>query len=309
MAILVFASHLEGQPSLSMARLLGAAAKFGGPVDIIVAGSRVGSVAEDAARYADVRTVLVADSDALEHQPAQLVAPLLAELGGQYDVILAAADAVGKDILPRAAALLDTQPLSDVVAIMDENRFLRPIYAGNALETVSSLDKKKIMTIRLTSFEPVARGGTAQIRALDFDGHDDRVSFIEFSSVDSSRPDLTSARIVVAGGRGLGSKEQFEALIGPLADKLNAAVGASRAAVDSGYAPNDCQVGQTGKVVAPELYFACGISGATQHLAGMKESKVIVAINSDPDAPIFQFADYGLVGDVSQILPALTAKL
>lgn len=310
MSVLVLADHQSGRPSASISRLISGALKLGADVDVIVAGHNVAEVAADAAGYQGVRKVVVADGAALEHQFASTLAKLLIELAPNYDAIVAAANSVGKDVLPRVAAKLDIQQISDVIGIEPDGTFLRPIYAGNAVQKLTTCDVRKVVTIRLTAFEPVGRSDQpSSIENVAAIPTDDRVRFVSYTTSVSSRPDLSSSRVVVSGGRGLGSQERFEALIGPLADKLNGAVGASRAAVDAGYVPNDYQVGQTGKIVAPELYIACGISGAIQHLAGMKESKVIVAINTDADAPIFQFADYGLVADLNDVLPELTAKL
>jgi electron transfer flavoprotein alpha subunit len=286
-----------------------AASKLG-EVHLLVAGSGVGPVAEAAAKIAGVGKVHVADDAAVEHQLAENVAPLVAGLMDHHDAFLAPATTTGKNVAPRVAALLDVMQVSDVIAIEGEDIFQRPIYAGNAIATVRSSDSKKVITVRGTAFEKAAReGGTGELERVEGPADSGLSSFVGAEIAASERPELTSAKIIVSGGRALGSSEQFHALIDPLADKLGAAVGASRAAVDAGYAPNDYQVGQTGKIVAPEVYIAVGISGAIQHLAGMKDSKIIVAINKDEDAPIFQVADFGLVGDLFKLVPELTEKL
>ncbi len=303
MTILVLIEGEAGtvkQPSRSA---LAAAARLGGNVHGLVVGSRAD--AEAAARLPGLSEVLHAE---LAHILAEPVADLIVGLAGDYSHVLAAATASGKNILPRAAALLDVQPISDVTEVMDAETFVRPIYAGNALARVRSADAKKLLTIRAASFDPVpATGGAAPIRAVHI-AESAGSAFVSAEIAHSERPELTAARIIVSGGRGMANAENFH-LLDKLADKLGAAVGASRAAVDAGYAPNDFQVGQTGKIVAPELYIAIGISGAIQHLAGMKDSKVIVAINKDPDAPIFQVADYGLVADLFTAVPALDEAL
>lgn len=279
-----------------------------GDVTVLCAGSSARDAAAEAARIAGVARVLVAEDARYGHRLAEPTAALLVSLAGDYDHIVAPATTDAKNVMPRVAALLDVMILSDVSAVIDADTFERPVYAGNAIQTVKSRDAKKVMTIRIASFEAAADGGSASIE--DASPADDPAlsRWLNDEVAESDRPELTSAGRVVSGGRALGSKEQFH-IIETLADKLGAAVGASRAAVDSGYAPNDWQVGQTGKVVAPDLYVAVGISGAIQHLAGMKDSKVIVAINKDEEAPIFQIADYGLVGDLFQIVPELTEKL
>ena len=281
-----------------------------GEVHLLVAGSGVGTVAEAAAKIAGVGKVHVADAPHLEHQLAEDVAPLAASLMDGHDALLAPATTFGKNIAPRVAAMLDVMQVSDILSVEGEDTFTRPIYAGNAIATVKSKDAKKVITVRGTAFEKAsADGGNGAIEAVDAGASTGKSSFVGAELSKSERPELTSAKIIVSGGRALGSSEQFHALIDPLADKLGAAVGASRAAVDAGYAPNDYQVGQTGKIVAPEVYVAIGISGAIQHLAGMKDSKTIIAINKDEEAPIFQVADIGLVGDLFKILPELTEKL
>ncbi len=285
-----------------------------GEVHLLVAGQGVGAVAEAAAKIAGVGKVHVADDAAFAHALAENVAPLVVELMGHHDAFVAPATTTGKNIAPRVAALLDVMQISEVLSVESEDTFTRPIYAGNAIATVQSSDAKKVLTIRGTAFEKAAtEGGSGTIEAVALSGGasaDRGLSTFAGSEIAANaRPELTSAKIIVSGGRALGSEEQFHALIDPLADALGAGVGASRAAVDAGYAPNDYQVGQTGKIVAPEVYVAVGISGAIQHLAGMKDSKTIIAINKDDDAPIFQVADIGLVGDLFKIVPELTAKL
>ena len=279
-----------------------------GDVTLLVAGAGLSAAADEAARIDGVSKVLVADADALSHRLAEATAALIVGLAGDYGVIAAPATSDGKNILPRVAARLDVMIISDVVAILDAETFDRPIYAGNAIQMVKSRDPVRVVTIRTSAFEAAGEGGAAPVEQVNAPDATVAARWVADKVAESDRPELTSARIVVSGGRGVGSSEQF-AIIEKLADKLGAAVGASRAAVDSGYAPNDWQVGQTGKVVAPDLYIACGISGAIQHLAGMKDSKVIVAINKDEEAPIFQVADYGLVADLFDAVPELTGKL
>lgn len=288
---------------------IAAAAKLG-DVHVLIAGHGVADIAAQAAKIAHVSKVLVADDAAYEHRLAEPVAALIVSVAGPYSHILQAATAEGKNVLPRVAALLDVQPLSDISGVVDADTFVRPIYAGNALATVKSADAKKVITVRASSFDPVpAEGGSATIENVAAAGNDGKSSYVGAEISKSERPELTAARVIISGGRGMQNGDNFTKLIDPIADKLGAAVGASRAAVDAGYVPNDYQVGQTGKIVAPELYIAVGISGAIQHLAGMKDSKVIVAINKDEDAPIFQVADYGLVGDLFTILPELEKAL
>jgi electron transfer flavoprotein alpha subunit len=284
------------------------AAKALGPVTVLVAGAGVAGAAATAATLAGVEKVLVADDAAYAHGLAEPLADLIISLAGGVTHILAPSTACAKNVLPRVAALLDVMVLSDVTAIIDATTFERPIYAGNAIQTVTSADPVKVATIRTAGFEAAGTGGSAPVEAAAAAGDKGLSTWVEDKVASSDRPELTSAKIVVSGGRGVGSEADF-AIIAALADKLGAAVGASRAAVDSGFAPNDWQVGQTGKVVAPDLYIACGISGAIQHLAGMKDSKVIVAINKDEEAPIFQVADYGLVADLFTAVPELTSKL
>jgi len=286
-----------------------AASKLG-EVHLLVAGKGVGGIADAAAKIAGVGKVHVADGAHLEHQLAEDVAPVAASLMGSHDAFLAPATTTGKNVAPRVAALLDVMQISDILSVEGEDTFTRPIYAGNAVATVKSKDAKKVITVRGTAFEKAATsGGSGTVEAVDAGGSSGKSSFVGAELSKSERPELTSAKVIVSGGRAFGSNEQFHGLLDPLADKLGAAVGASRAAVDAGYAPNDYQVGQTGKIVAPEVYVAIGISGAIQHLAGMKDSKTIIAINKDEEAPIFQVADIGLVGDLFKIVPELTEKL
>ncbi|SER41330.1 electron transfer flavoprotein alpha subunit apoprotein [Azotobacter beijerinckii] len=309
MAILVIAEHDNRTLKGATLNTLGAAALLGGEVHLLVAGLACGAVAAQAAAIPGVSKVLVADAAVYEHQLAENLARLVAALGKTYSHLLAPAGSAGKNLMPRVAALLDVAQLSDIVGVVSPNTFRRPIYAGNAIATVQSLDPVVVATVRASAFDPVpAEGGSAAVESLDAT-HDAGTSrFVGEELAKSDRPELGSARIVVSGGRGLGSGENF-ALLETLADKLGAAVGASRAAVDAGFVANDMQVGQTGKIVAPELYIAVGISGAIQHLAGMKDSKVIVAINKDPEAPIFQVADYGLVVDLFEAVPELEKAL
>ncbi len=286
-----------------------AAAKLG-EVNLLVAGSNVGAVAEAAAKIAGVGRVLVADAAFLAHPLAEAVAPIAVRLMADHDAFVVPATTTGKNIAPRVAAMLDVMQISDILSVEGDMTFTRPIYAGNAIATVKSKDAKLVVTVRGTAFEKAARdGGSGTVEAVDASGEQGKSKFVSAEVSKSERPELTSAKIIVSGGRAFGSSEQFHSLLDPLADKLGAGVGASRAAVDAGYAPNDYQVGQTGKIVAPAAYIAIGISGAIQHLAGMKDSKIIVAINKDEDAPIFQVADIGLVGDLFKIVPELTEKL
>jgi electron transfer flavoprotein alpha subunit len=309
MKTLVWVEHEGGQLKDATLSAVAAASKLG-EVHLIVAGAGVGGVAEQAAKIAGVDKVHVADDAAYAHALAENLAPLIVDLMGHHDAFIVPATTTGKNIAPRVAALLDVMQISDIMSVEDENTFTRPIYAGNAIATVRSSDAKKVITVRGTAFEKAAReGGSGTVEPVSATGDMGLSSFVGSEIAASERPELTSAKIIVSGGRALGSSDQFHALIDPLADKLGAAVGASRAAVDAGYAPNDYQVGQTGKIVAPEVYVAVGISGAIQHLAGMKDSKVIVAINKDEDAPIFQVADIGLVGDLFKLVPELTEKL
>jgi electron transfer flavoprotein alpha subunit len=277
---------------------------------LLVVGSNVGAVADAGAKIAGVGKVHVADAANLGHPLAETVAPIAARLMADHDAFLAPATTTGKNIAPRVAAMLDVMQISDILSVEGADTFTRPIYAGNAIATVKSKDKKLVITVRGTAFEKAARdGGSGAIESVDASGDEGKSKFVSAEVSKSERPELTSAKIIVSGGRAFGSNDQFHGLLDPLADKLGAGVGASRAAVDAGYAPNDYQVGQTGKIVAPEIYIAIGISGAIQHLAGMKDSKTIIAINKDEDAPIFQVADIGLVGDLFKIVPELTGKL
>ncbi|WP_404862954.1 electron transfer flavoprotein subunit alpha/FixB family protein [Georhizobium sp. MAB10] len=309
MTILLVAEHDNATLSDQTAKALSAASKIGGEVHVLVAGKGAQAAADAAAKLEGVTKVLLADADSLEHRLAEPTAALIAKLAADYDTVIAPATTMGKNVLPRVAALLDVMQLSDIIEVIDATTFKRPIYAGNALQTVQTSDAKKVITVRTASFQVAGEGGSASVETIDAGENPGVSSFVGEAIAETDRPELTSARIIVSGGRALGSKEKFEEVMLPLADKLGAAVGASRAAVDAGYAPNDWQVGQTGKVVAPDLYIACGISGAIQHLAGMKDSKVIVAINKDEEAPIFQVADYGLVADLFTALPELEKAL
>ncbi|UAK23365.1 electron transfer flavoprotein subunit alpha/FixB family protein [Sphingomonas nostoxanthinifaciens] len=309
MSVLLLIEHEAGVVKDASLSAVTAAAALG-EVHALVAGEGVGAVAEAAAKIAGVAKVLVADDAAYAHHLAENAAPLIVGLMAGYDAFVAPATSNGKNVAPRVAALLDVMQVSDVLSIEGADTFTRPIYAGNAIATVQSKDAKKVLTVRGTAFAKAAvEGGNAAIEPVAGTGDSGTSRFVGQEIAASERPELTSAKIVVSGGRALGSAEQFHALIDPLADKLHAAIGASRAAVDAGYAPNDYQVGQTGKIVAPDVYVAVGISGAIQHLAGMKDAKTIVAINKDEDAPIFQVADLGLVGDLFTIVPELTEKL
>ncbi|MFP5077371.1 electron transfer flavoprotein subunit alpha/FixB family protein [Rhizobium sp. YIM 134829] len=309
MAILVLADHDASTVSDQTARAITAAGAIGGEIHLLLAGTGLDAAAAHGATLAGVSKVLTAEGEALGHGLAEPLADLILSLAGSYDVILAPATSLGKNVLPRVAALLDVAQISEIVEVVSADTFKRPIYAGNAIQTVQSSDAKKVITVRTAGFAPAADGGQAAVEAVSVPAGASLSSHVSDALSSSDRPELTSAKIIVSGGRALGSSEKFQEVILPLADKLGAAVGASRAAVDAGYAPNDWQVGQTGKVVAPQLYIACGISGAIQHLAGMKDSKVIVAINKDEEAPIFQVADYGLVGDIFEILPELEKAL
>ncbi|WP_091737104.1 electron transfer flavoprotein subunit alpha/FixB family protein [Phenylobacterium immobile] len=309
MAVLLIADHDNAVLKDDTAKALTAALKISGDVDILVAGQGASAVAAAAAKLAGVHKVLLAESEALGHGVAEAIEAQVLALAEGYEAIVSPATAQGKNYSPRIAAKLDSAPISEIVEVISSDTFVRPIYAGNALETIQSADAKKVITVRATAFAPAAEGGSARVETLTAAAASTKARFVSDELVKSARPDLGAAKVVVSGGRALGSAEEFQAVIDPLADKLGAAVGASRAAVDAGYAPNDYQVGQTGKVVAPELYIAIGISGAIQHLAGMKDSKVIVAINKDPDAPIFQVADFGLVGDYKTLVPELMAAL
>jgi electron transfer flavoprotein alpha subunit len=310
MSILVIAEHDNKALNAATLNVVAAAQKIGGDITVLVAGSGAQAVADQAAKVAGVSKVLLADDAAYANQLAENVAKLVAELGKAYNHILAASTTTGKNILPRAAALLDVSMITDIIAVDSANTFKRPIYAGNAIATVESSESVVVATVRGTAFDPVAaEGGSAAVEAATATGDAGISKFINEEIVKSERPELTAARIVVSGGRGVGSGENYHKILDPLADKLGAAQGASRAAVDAGFVPNDMQVGQTGKIVAPDLYIAVGISGAIQHLAGMKESKVIVAINKDEEAPINAVADYWLVGDLNTVIPELVSKI
>ncbi|MGN7803011.1 electron transfer flavoprotein subunit alpha/FixB family protein [Ensifer sp. 22521] len=313
MAILLLADHDSNHLSDQTAKALTAASKIasgtGADVHVLVAGSGAKVAAEQASKLAGVAKVLVADDASLANNLAEPLAALIVSLAGNYDTIVAAATSVGKNVMPRVAALLDVAQVSEIIEVVSSDTFKRPIYAGNAIQTVQTTEAKRVITVRTASFASAAEGGSAAIESVAAAANPGVSSFVADALSSSDRPELTSAKIIISGGRALGSSEKFQEVILPVADKLGAAVGASRAAVDAGYAPNDWQVGQTGKVVAPDLYIACGISGAIQHLAGMKDSKVIVAINKDEEAPIFQVADYGLVADLFEALPELQKAL
>jgi len=309
MAVLLLAEHNNKTLAPATAKVLTAAQAFGSDVDILVAGEGCQAVAEQAAKLEGARKVLLAEASHLAQHLAEEVAATVEPLMKDYSVLIAPATTMGKNVLPRVAALLDVAQISDIIEVKSPTTFVRPVYAGNALETVETSDKIVVGTVRTTAFSSRGEGGSAQIETVPPAASVGLSSFVTSEISVSERPELTAARIVISGGRGMQSGDNFKTLLEPLADRLGAAVGASRAAVDAGYMPNDHQVGQTGKVVAPELYIAVGISGAIQHLAGMKDSKVIVAINKDADAPIFQVADYGLVGDLFTVLPELHAEL
>ncbi|VXC36775.1 electron transfer flavoprotein alpha-subunit [Pseudomonas sp. 8Z] len=304
MAILVIAEHSNAALAPATLNVVTAAQKIGGDIHVLVAGSNAAAAAEAAAKVAGVSKVLLADNAAYAHQLPENVAPLIAELGKNYSHVLAPATTNGKNFLPRVAALLDVDQISEIIAVESADTFKRPIYAGNAIATVQSSAAVKVITVRTTGFDAAAEGGSASVEAVSGPADAGKSAFVGEELAKSDRPELTAAKIVVSGGRGMGNGDNFKHLYA-LADKLGAAVGASRAAVDAGFVPNDMQVGQTGKIVAPQLYIAVGISGAIQHLAGMKDSKVIVAINKDEEAPIFQVADYGLVADLFEAVPEL----
>ena len=308
MAVLVIADHDGSVVRDTTHKTVTAALALSSDVDVLVLGKDAKGVADAAAKISGVRKVLLAEGDAVAHGLAEAVEATVLPLAGNYDAILSPATTDGKNFAPRLAAKLDVAPISDIVEVVSADTFVRPIYAGNALETVQSADAKKVITVRPTAFVAAAEGGSAPVETVAA-GEAPKTAFVSEEMVKSDRPELGAAKIIVSGGRALGSAEEFHAVMEPLADKLGAAIGASRAAVDAGYAPNDYQVGQTGKVVAPALYIAIGISGAIQHLAGMKDSKVIVAINKDADAPIFQIADYGLVADYKTAVPELMKAL
>jgi electron transfer flavoprotein alpha subunit len=309
MATLLIAEHDNKVLKDSTSKALTAAKTLGGDVHVLVAGKGCKAVADAAAKLDGVKKVLLADTAFYEHSVAEPLAALIVSLAGGYDAIVAPATTNGKNVMPRVAALLDVMQISEIIKVIAPDTFERPIYAGNAIQTVKSSDAKKVITVRTSTFQATGEGGTASVENAQPVPDPGLSTFVAEELSKSDRPELTSAKIIISGGRAMQSRENFTKYIEPVADKLGAAVGASRAAVDAGYAPNDWQVGQTGKVVAPELYIAVGISGAIQHLAGMKDSKVIVAINKDEEAPIFQVADYGLVADLYQALPELAAEL
>ena len=309
MTTLLLAEHDNVHLKEATAKALTAAKQLGGDVHLLVAGSQCRAAAEEAAKLDGVAKVLLADASAYEHQLPEPVAALLTSLAGGYDAFVAPSTANGRNIMPRVSALLDVMQISDLMKVIASDTFERPVFAGNVIETVRSHDAKKVFTVRTTAFQAAGNGGSASIEAVEAVADPGTSSFVSEELVKSDRPELATAKIIISGGRALQSQENFTKYIAPIADKLHAAMGASRAAVDAGYAPNDWQVGQTGKIVAPDLYIAVGISGAIQHLAGMKDSKIIVAINKDGDAPIFGVADYGLVGDLYQILAELTSEL
>ncbi|MCZ4289879.1 electron transfer flavoprotein subunit alpha/FixB family protein [Hoeflea alexandrii] len=309
MAILIVAEHDHASLSDQTAKAVSAASQIGGDVHVLVAGKNAKAAADAAAKLDGVSKVLHAEGDEFANRLAEPLAALVVSLAGSYDTLMAPATTSGKNVMPRVAALLDVMQISDIIEVIAADTFKRPIYAGNALQTVKSSDAKRVITVRTASFSATGEGGSASVESVSSAGDPGLSSFVKDAIAASDRPELTSAKIIISGGRALGSSEKFQEVILPVADKLGAAVGASRAAVDAGYAPNDWQVGQTGKVVAPDLYIACGISGAIQHLAGMKDSKVIVAINKDEEAPIFQVADYGLVADLFEALPELEKAL
>ena len=309
MAVLVIADHHNEALSDSTHKTVSAAQAIGGDVDILVAGHNAGAAAEAASKISGVRKILHADDAQYENRLAENLAALIVAVASDYDAVLKSADTTGKNVMPRVAALLDVMQISEIVSVEAPDTFVRPIYAGNAMQTVKSNDAKKVITVRATAFKAAETSGSVSIETISATDSPGLSEFVGEELTESERPELTGAKIVISGGRALGSYENFEEYLFPVADKLGAAVGASRAAVDAGYVPNDYQVGQTGKVVAPELYIAVGISGAIQHLAGMKDSKIIVAINKDEEAPIFQVADYGLVGDLFKLLPELKEAL
>ena len=309
MAILVIAEHDNAALKAATLNAVTAAGKLGGDVHLLVAGANVGTVSQAAAKVAGVAKVLVADAPQYEAQTPENLAALVKGLAADYSHVVSPATTAGKNLTPRVAALLDAAQVSDIVAVEAPDTFVRPVYAGNALATVKSADSIKVLTVRTTAFDAAGEGGSAAIEPVAAGPDLGLVRLLGREVTKSARPELAAAKIVVSGGRGLGSQENFSNVLEPLADKLGAALGASRAAVDAGFVPNDYQVGQTGKIIAPQLYFAIGISGAIQHLAGMKDSKVIVAINKDADAPIFQVADFGLVADLFAAVPELLAAL
>lgn len=309
MAILLLAETANGALAPSTAKAVTAAQQIGGSIHVLVVGPGLKGAADQAAKISGVEKVLYAEDAALDHVLAEPVAALIVSLAPSYDVIMAPSTSATKNVLPRVAALLDVAQVSDIIKVVSADTFERPIYAGNAIQTVRSKDAKKVITVRTTAFAAAPEGGSAAVESVAGAASSGVSSFKSEELAKSERPELTSARIIISGGRALASAENFHKVLDPVANRLNAAIGASRAAVDAGYAPNDLQVGQTGKAVAPDLYIAVGISGAIQHLAGMKDSKIIVAINKDEEAPIFQVADYGLVADLFQAVPELDAEL
>lgn len=308
MTILIYAEHDNSQLKSETLKLVTAAQAIGDDIHVLVAGKDCTNVAKKAADINGVSKVFIADNAAYEYQLAENIAELIIELGKDYNHILSAATTTGKNFMPRVAALLDVAQISDIIAVISADTFARPIYAGNAIATVQSADTIKVITVRTSAFDSASEGNNAPVEAVEFVTVSNNSEFVSAELTISERPELTAAEVIISGGRGMQNGENFKLLDG-IADKLGAAMGASRAAVDAGFVPNDMQVGQTGKIVAPQLYIAVGISGAIQHLAGMKDSKVIVAINKDEDAPIFQVADYGLVGDLFDVLPELEAAL
>ncbi len=309
MAVLVLAEHDNKSLKAASLNTIAAATKLSADVDVLVAGEGCAEIAAKVAALQGVKRVLVVDNAAYGDQAAEPLAKLVVAVAANYSHLLAPSSSYGKNTMPRVAALLDVAQISDIVGVVSEDTFVRPIYAGNALATVVSSDAKKVITVRSTAFDPVAEGGSAAVENAAVADSGKKSDLVGRELTKSERPELGAAKVVVSGGRGLGSGENFKSIMEPLADKLGAAIGASRAAVDAGFVSNDCQVGQTGKIVAPQLYIAVGMSGAIQHLAGMKDSKIIVAINKDPDAPIFQVADYGLVADLFEAVPQLTSSL
>ena len=308
MKTLVIAEHDNGALKPETSKTINAAVKIGFPVDVLIAGNSLSAMSSQVASIDGVANVLVADNSVYEHQLAESMTDLVLSLSDTYSHIVASATTTGKNFMPRVAALLDVAQISEIIAVVDADTFKRPIYAGNAIATVKSLDSKKVITVRASSFDLQGEQSAVAITSIDTVSDSQLSSFVSVEQTESERPELTAASVVISGGRGMQNGENF-ALLNGIADKLGAAIGASRAAVDAGFVPNDMQVGQTGKIVAPNLYIAVGISGAIQHLAGMKDSKVIVAINKDPDAPIFQVADYGLVADLFEVLPQLESAL
>ncbi|MBB1287762.1 electron transfer flavoprotein subunit alpha [Pseudoalteromonas sp. SR43-6] len=308
MKTLVIAEHDNGALKPETSKTINAAVKMGFPIDVLIAGNNLSAMSSQVASIDGVANVLVADNSVYEHQLAESMSDLVLSISDNYSHIVASATTTGKNFMPRVAALLDVAQISEIIAVVDADTFKRPIYAGNAIATVKSLDSKKVITVRASSFDLQGEQSAVAITSIDTVSDSQLSSFVSVEQTESERPELTAASVVISGGRGMQNGENF-ALLNGIADKLGAAIGASRAAVDAGFVPNDMQVGQTGKIVAPNLYIAVGISGAIQHLAGMKDSKVIVAINKDPDAPIFQVADYGLVADLFEVLPQLESAL